>query len=319
MIVLPEFSEVDWFVSQMTRFCVNQHTLPKNYKKAYFRSSKRKKMTDLINDAIPGYFSNPEADILAELIKCSYEQLLEIKTIIDTTNYDFSRNGEWKLFKDAYDYFVDNGYNIELVRKYGIQCCPYCNENYVFSRITKSGCQLDHFFPKKKYPIFAICLHNLVPSCPICNHIKEGKILLISPHDHRDCTNKLRQQTHLSYEITEFSWPYTEDSIEIGLQYDDLLDNAFRICAENDYIALEISEDYKYHKDYILEIIRKATLYNHSSVELIQNSFSGLFEDKDDIFRYLFGNYYQQGDLLKRPLSKLTRDLLMELDLIEEE
>lgn len=44
-----------------------------------------------------------------------------------------------------------------------------------------------------------------------------------------------------------------------------------------------------------------------------------MFEDKDDIFRYLFGNYYQQGDLLKRPLSKLTRDLLMELDLIEEE
>ena len=319
MIDFPKFSEVEWFVTQMKKFCVHQNTSPKNYESAYNKSNKRKIMIGLINNAIPGYFPTNGTDILAELIKCSYEQLLEIKSIIDSSNYDFSLNSDWKKFEEAYNYFVNNGYNIEFVRKYGIKCCPYCNENYVFSRITKSGCQLDHFFPKKKYPIFAICLYNLIPVCSICNHVKLENPINISPHDHREITTRFRQKTHLSYEITEFSWPYKEESIEIVLQYDDHVDNDFRISIENDFKTLELLEDYQYHKDYILEIIRKATLYNHSSIELIQNSFIGLFEDKDEILRYLFGNYYQQGDLLKRPLSKLTRDILLELDLIEKE
>lgn len=319
MIEFPGFKEEEWFVSKMKGFCVHGNTAPENFDIAYDSSSKRKTMVKLINDAIPGYFPMTVTDILGELIKCSYDQLMEIKERIDKTNYIFSTDSSWDIFIDAYESFVSKGYNVELVKKYGIKCCPYCNENFILSRYGESGCQLDHFFPKEKYPIFAICLYNLIPVCPICNHAKKDKLSLISPHDHSEFTKKNRNNLHISYEITQFSWPYFEDSITTTLMCDDSTDSDFMKKVENDFTILKLYEAYQYHKDYILEIIEKAILYNDYSIELIQNSFQSLFFDEEEILRCIFGNYYQQEDLLKRPLSKMTRDLLIELELVKKE
>lgn len=158
-----------------------------------------------------------------------------------------------------------------------------------------------------------------MPVCPVCNHIKSEEPMRISPHDHRDATQRNRNGIHLSYELASFSWPYAKESIDITLQNDDQIDDDYIEQTKNDFQVLQLFESYKYHKDYILELIRKAILYNGCSIEIIQNSFTGLYSDEEEISRYVFGNYYEQGDLLKRPLSKITRDLLMELDLIEKE
>ena len=318
MIELPKFKDEEWFASTMKAFCVHGNTNPENFDNAYDNSPKRKAMVKLITEVLPGLKSTTATDILSEFIKCSFDQLVEVKKRIDENGYIFS-DANWKYFNNAYTSFVAKGHNVEFVKKYGIKCCPYCNENYILSRYGESGCQLDHFFPQDKYPIFAICLYNLIPVCPICNHAKNDDPILISPHDHNELTKKNRNKTHLSYEITHFSWPYNDDSITATLGFDDDIDSDFVRKIERDFSTLKLNEAYQYHKDYIIEIIRKATLYNHSSIEQIENSFIGLFEDKDDIFRYIFGNYYQQDDLLKRPLSKLTRDLLMELGLNEKE
>ena len=42
------------------------------------------------------------------------------------------------------------------------------NPSMAFS-ILKSKKQIDHFFPKRKYPFLALCYYNLIPSCDICN------------------------------------------------------------------------------------------------------------------------------------------------------
>lgn len=131
----------------MREFFVHGNTATYNYERAYFNSSKRQDMIDLINEVIPEYFTASGGDAIVGLIRCSFEQLLEIKEMIDSLGYIFSHK-KWHLFNDAYDSFVNKGYNIEFVKKYGIKCCPYCNENYIFSRMTRAGCQLDHFFLK---------------------------------------------------------------------------------------------------------------------------------------------------------------------------
>lgn len=45
--------------------------------------------------------------------------------------------------------------------------CPYCGINEVY--------EVDHFFPKSKYQQYSVCLHNLLPACHACNHIKSDK------------------------------------------------------------------------------------------------------------------------------------------------
>ena len=54
----------------------------------------------------------------------------------------------------------------------GDRTCPCCNRNY----ITRYGIQgskftsdLDHFYQKKQYPLFALPLFNFVSLCSVCN------------------------------------------------------------------------------------------------------------------------------------------------------
>jgi len=53
-----------------------------------------------------------------------------------------------------------------------VRFCPYCNADTVYA-IKVNGrhvrSDLDHFFPKDKYPFLATSLYNLIPSCSRCN------------------------------------------------------------------------------------------------------------------------------------------------------
>jgi len=66
----------------------------------------------------------------------------------------------------------------ELCHKLNISICPYCNRQYIFtaSKVEEDGSekwvarpQLDHFYPKSKYPFLSCSFYNLIPSCPTCN------------------------------------------------------------------------------------------------------------------------------------------------------
>lgn len=60
-----------------------------------------------------------------------------------------------------------------------IKCCPYCNRQYITLWYDKDNkehptADLDHFYPKSIYPLFALSLFNFVPSCQICNLRMKG-------------------------------------------------------------------------------------------------------------------------------------------------
>ena len=64
----------------------------------------------------------------------------------------------------------------ELMSSIGIRTCPYCNRNYItsYGKGKKSTADLDHFYQKKQYPLFALSLFNFIPSCQICNSRMKG-------------------------------------------------------------------------------------------------------------------------------------------------
>lgn len=72
-----------------------------------------------------------------------------------------------------YDIFVTHGYEALIdtstfISNTHIEVCPYCgNDKVIESRRSKN--EIDHFLPKRKYPVFALCYYNLIPSCNYCN------------------------------------------------------------------------------------------------------------------------------------------------------
>jgi hypothetical protein len=79
----------------------------------------------------------------------------------------------------------------ELVRKH----CTYCNLDTtvnikLLDGSSKALFDLDHYFPKVKYPYLSISFFNLIPACSNCNsRIKGSQDLTYGLHAHPFCDN----------------------------------------------------------------------------------------------------------------------------------
>ena len=70
------------------------------------------------------------------------------------------------------------------------------------------------------------------------------------------------------------------------------------------------------HKDYVQEILKKAQIYGKGHRENLMRDFPELFSSDEELIQAIFSNYICEEDMLKRPLSKITMDLLKELSII---
>ncbi|MDD2368156.1 MAG: hypothetical protein PHQ90_02565 [Sulfuricurvum sp.] len=255
------------------------------------------------------------------------------------------------IYTIVYNIFVDNGYDdylskvevekqkdknkfkeekeyhaYKLVENLGIKTCPYCNRSYISfvnekkdeenqKTKKKTRPQLDHFYPKAIYPFLACSFYNLIPSCSACNHMKsdddsyedEKTGDLVHPYDVKN---------------SDFTFSYTLNNLDIlniidkkNIKLEDeknitiTLDRKYE--KNNEYFQLETI--YQNHKDIVIELILKEINYPKSYInELISNGFA----TEEEIYRFIFSNYLDVNDLHKRPLSKLTKDIVSELGIL---
>ena len=59
--------------------------------------------------------------------------------------------------------------------------------------------------------------------------------------------------------------------------------------------------------------VKKSIVFNPDYLEDLCQTYDGLFESKEDLYRIVFGNYKEETEYGKRPLSKLTKDILSSL------
>lgn len=220
-------------------------------------------------------------------------------------------NDNWKAYINAYNRLVKDKMNLDLINHLNIKCCPYCNENYIFNRKNHSSAQLGHFYPKDEYPIFAICLYNLVPACPACNHIKGIQDIGVSPYDHSLNFDELK----ISYNPKSSNWINDSNELEIIFKYDKSSNFGKKI--KQNLTVFELEEAYKNHTDYVQEILKKVEIYNDATISNIRSDFPSLFSSDEEVIQMIFGNYIKKIDFLKRPLSKLTHDILEENRIIK--
>ena len=191
-----------------------------------------------------------------------------------------------------------------LSKQLDVKTCPYCNRQYTFTieKGTKTiRPEFDHFHSKSEFPYLALSFYNLIPSCSICNHTKLDDLIDTSPYNVGFEDNfKFRVKTKTGEEES-LDWAL-EENIEIDFSDTNLNIGAFAL-----------KELYNEHIDFVKEIIDKAQAYNHSYYTSLIGSYKGLGKQEADIDRFIWGNYLENAEHERRPLSKLTRDILQQL------
>ena len=264
---------------------------------------------------------------LTEVLSSNIEELYKFIETIEE-KYSEIKEQDTNIYKLINHVFVINGYEskitkgdkksiaYEIVKSIGVKTCPYCNRNYI-SLIEKTKDskrtrpQLDHFLPKSKYPYLACSFFNLIPSCSTCNLMK-------SDDDFKDkdfCSpyNIEEYDVSFSYKLKDLNFLNTIDINNINLNDEESVE----IIVESKYLqndkCFELSKLYQNHKDTVLELILKKIHYPSSYInELINSNFA----TEEEIYRFLFSNYLNSKDMHKRPLSKLTRDIVEELGIL---
>jgi len=193
----------------------------------------------------------------------------------------------------------------KLVKDLNISTCPYCNRNTVYNLNKSDGrtSEIDHFYPKGKYPYFAISFYNLIPSCKVCNKLKMEEEININPYEESFYENfkLVVKNANFYHSIDGFKLELKSEEDEVQKQID----------------TFKLDDLYQNHKDIVLELIQKETIYNESYLDELLIQYEGtLFKNREDLQRLISGGYVSDDEIGKRPLSKLVKDISNELGLI---
>ncbi len=230
----------------------------------------------------------------------------KLRVLIDDLEPQMTDN----LKKVLYNAFVSRVYEeptrfdgLKFVDDIGLQTCPYCNRAYIQS-VSKRGVvrpQIDHFFPKDKYPYLGVSFYNLIPSCSVCNGTT-------AKGNKNSYTDKLVSP----YEIKSDDFKFSFDIESINNFPPKLVE---KIDINDEYFKLE--DFYKHHGDVVHELYTK--LYREDTKEhfdSLRKSLSEIGFDEAEIHRFITCGYLDDEDLHKRPLSKLIKDISEELGLV---
>lgn len=235
----------------------------------------------------------------SDIIKANYDEIVEIATIYNAR--------KTKLPNEYKNFIIEKLYKQrfprqEFVDELQVTVCPYCNRNFVNSTYKRTMCDLDHFYDKETYPILAVSLHNLVPVCHSCNHAKASRAISYSPHNISYNTDEL-----LSFDFFVTGMDYLSDNKQIGIEIES--SDAFKLNVKE----LKLKEVYQIHSDIVQECIKKAIVFNPEYLKDLFATYNGLFESEEELHRIVFGNYMEEASYGKRPLSKMTKDIMSKL------
>jgi len=196
---------------------------------------------------------------------------------------------------------------VPFIEALGIRTCVYCNAQYALTIDHSKGMfELDHRYPKSKYPFLCTSFYNLQPSCPTCNHGKKAATADFGLYT----TNELQLRPfHLLTNPQVYFRKRRLDSklISVHLVASDVNDIDQIKQASSHERDFDIDATYRELVDVAEETMWRCRAYDNSYKELFLNQFPELY-DKDSLHRFIFGTY-AEGNIHRRPLTKLIRDI----------
>jgi hypothetical protein len=257
-----------------------------------------------------------EEEFLRGLI-CAEPEKLKEELIRFIGKYPSSKDPHSNFNTFLYNIFVSTGYSRlldkwKVINYSGVLTCPYCNRHYTTSlnKQKRVKPEIDHFYPKAKYPFLALSFYNLIPSCSLCNGYA-------CKHENDPVLTGLTSPYNMAKGAFKFTFsPLTSDILSLGG-----IEKSLKINVESKHIAnievFKLEELYQTHKDHVGELILRSKIKYSDIYRKYLDSYSGLSLTKAEIDRMILGNYSLEEELHKRPLSKLYSDIGRELGLIE--
>lgn len=315
---------IDLYMSLRRKICIKRND----------RSSLEKEINDLINKN-QSFFKNYATYLNGNRVYPNYIDalLLTIKTDLDKAmnevyQYIISKK-HWRIITldSLYD-LIRREKRADLMDSLKVDCCPYCNRQYITSLKKKtkkdklvSTADLDHFYNKSIFPLFALSLFNFVPSCQVCNSRVKGQNWLDAVYPYEEDFGDDAVFTFDYSAMSGKEWAKALISLEpvpvpITISV-TAADKAKRQRIENSLELFQILRIYLNHKLYAGELLWKKHLYNDPAyIASLKNTFFQLkhFEMKElDMNLFLYGYRLDKEHKYDkdRPLSKLTYDLMI--------
>ena len=216
----------------------------------------------------------------------------------------FDYNGQIANKKEvAYNLTISQGYNT----------CTYCNRQYTITikNNHNSGIarpQLDHWFSKELYPLMSLSLYNLIPSCSICNtSVKGSDIYRLETHVHPYLAS--------TPEEPAFRFSY---KLNVDKKYEVTIEDLDDTKEKNMVKSLKLEEIYRYHGEIeIKDILQYNYQYSDAYLKTLLHKLLDHYNlSKADVYRMIFGTELEKSRNLNRPLSKLKRDILTEIGIL---
>lgn len=227
------------------------------------------------------------------------------KLIVDAMRYDAVRKREF----------------LPYVKNLGIKTCVYCNAQYAVTTTPGNGgfatYELDHYYPKSKYPFLCTSFFNLQPSCARCNGAKSKNDALFSiyTYDKDDLYPFVFCLDRKS--IARYMMSHDSDKLDIKLNTTNQNTKNLDLLKNHNKL-FQIDNLYTEYRDVAEEVVWKAKIYNSAYRNQLSNSFTQLFPyDLKDFPRLLLGSYTRVEDIHKRPLTKLMQDIAREIGLLD--
>lgn len=223
----------------------------------------------------------------------------------------------YKVFASAGNYIgVDGDYNaITWLKELDVKACSYCNRSYIETigykrnNIGSRVCEIDHFYAQSVFPHLSLSFFNLIPSCSHCNKIKGTDLISWYPFQEKGYK--------IDDEYIFYLNPKDNNNGLAELDRYELEVETYSDVAEEFIDVMYYKEAYQCHVDFANEIAYLAEVVPESYIEEIVDILKDTGIERKDIHRVLFNNYRFDRDLHKRPLSKLTRDILKQLNLYQ--
>lgn len=247
----------------------------------------------------------------------------QIKDIVLANYNDLSNylDSPYNSDIDFYNYMINQytemckDHGSWLAEQLNVRVCPYCNRNFTSSINNKKGStiktrpEFDHFYSKSKYPLLALSFYNLVPCCHTCNHVKKENRIKVHPYfDAVNTKFEIQSKNSILDNNRLLLLNPTQFKINVVNTSQEDLENIK---------VFGLKELYNQHKDYVREIMDKTQAYDSHAREALVNSFQGAGNTPEQVYHFVWGQYLTTEEHEKRPLSKLTKDILDQLEIIK--
>ena len=134
----------------------------------------------------------------------------------------------------------------------------------------------------------------------------DDSLALLHPYD--DKVNNI----NITYWLNDMKFYNVKSIKDITFESEKSLEIEIENMPDENKKIFQLERLYQEHTDIVIELILKHLHYPQSYIEEL----SSFGYNKEEIYRFIFSNYLNEENLSKRPLSKLTKDIAEELNLL---